>query len=93
MAFNFKELVEGESFDCIFKGFYKQVGAFKKPVYHFKDSKDRTFHIWGSSVLNHILYGIPFGSEIKLTYKGMYKTNDSKYPLKQFDIEIINPPV
>lgn len=92
MSFVFRELKENEEVECFYKGFYRSVGAFHKPVHYFKDFNDEGFHIWGSVMLNHLLYGVPFGSKIKLTYIGFFKTDESRYPLKHFKIDIIAPP-
>jgi len=91
MAFNFHDFKEPHALESVtYVGRYMSIGAFKKPVHSFKDANDVVFHVWGSSVLNHILYGVPFGTVLNLIYKGMGMLDESTHPLKLFDIQIID---
>jgi hypothetical protein len=88
MKLNFYDFGKNRVLEAKYIGRYPSVGAFKKAVHSFRDKKKKVFHAWGSAMLNHLLFGIPFGSEVKITYKGKFKTDESRYPLHQFEVEV-----
>ncbi len=92
MKWNFKELKIDESLTGIYLSQYRNVGAFKKPVYEFlPERKKEKVHIWGSAVLNHLLFGTRFGSKVKITYHGKGKTPESKYEVHIYEVEVLEP--
>lgn len=89
--FNFIEFKDPIELVLIYTGQYKSVGKFKRNVFCFKDEENKPFHIWAYVQLNNILYGVPFGTKIKLKYWGMDIMPDSNKPYKNFEIEILDP--
>jgi len=88
MNFFFWNFEKNKTLIATFKGLYPHIGAFKKNVFEFR--KDNTLvHIWGCVVLNHLLYGIPFGTKLKIIYLGKEKTLDSKHPCHNYKVEIL----
>lgn len=90
--FNFWDFDKEPEFVAIFKGQYKNVGKFQKNVYHFRTREKKSIHVWAYVQLNNLMYGLPFGTEIKVKYLGMEPMPDSKRLFKNFSIEVINPP-
>lgn len=91
MMFKFIDLKENEPVVCTFMGQYQNVGTWKKTVFGFRGEDGEPFHLWGTVVLKHVLYGIPFKTKIKLTYTGMVKEDEMRHPAKNFIVEIIDP--
>jgi hypothetical protein len=90
MPFNFRELKAGDKVECIYIGYLKSVGAFKRPVFNFMDVKTKKdFHLWGTVMLNYVMYGIPFQSRIILKHIGMVESEKSKHKMKGFEIEVL----
>ena len=91
MAFNFYDFETKKVLIAIYKGRYASVGAFQKPVHCFLSEQQESIHVWGCAVLNHLLYGVPFGTKLEIKYLGKYKSDSSAYPMLQFEIKIIEP--
>lgn len=92
MKWNFKKLEINETVRGIYLAQYRSVGAFKKPVHELLPSKKKErIHIWGSAVLNHLLYGTTFGSLIEITYRGKGKTPEFTHEVHLYDINVIEP--
>lgn len=93
MAFNFKELKEGESFTGIYSGYYKNVGKFSRSIYGIKDVEtNEVAHFWADVVLKMEMYGIAFRSLICITYNGITKSDKSNFMVKQYKVKILEPP-
>lgn len=91
MAFNFWELKEeGQEFTGVFVGQYKDVGRFKKNVFAFRVG-EKVIHLWAYVQLGNLLHGVPFQSELRLTYLGKQKMPDSDRLFHDFKIEVIGP--
>jgi len=90
MAFNFRELKEKEKVLCVYIGLFKNVGAFKKSVFYFREESGVQFHLWSSVMLNMQMWGIPFGTKIYLQYLGMIKGDKTNYLIKGFEVEVID---
>ena len=86
--FNFRKLKINEKIICRYLGFVGNVGTFKKFVYSFEEKKI-VFHLWGYIVLRNLLYMMPVGTEIEMTYCGLKKTDQTRYPAHVFEIKVI----
>ena len=91
MPFNFRELKKGDEIRCIFIGYLKAVGAFQRPVFSFREKgKQKEFHLWGTVMLNYMMYGIPFQSDIILKYLGMVEPDKKGgHKMKGFEIKVL----
>ncbi len=91
MAFNFRELKKGDEIRCVFTGYLKAVGAFRRPVYSFQEKgKKKDFHLWGTVMLNYLLYGLPFQSDTIIRYLGMVESdNKTGHKMKGYEIEVL----
>ena len=92
MAFNFKTIPAGGSVSGVYAGFFRSVGIYHKTVYCFTDEAGVMFHLWGGAVLNHLLYGMPFGTGVVIKYLGKQMTETSKNPVHIYEVEVISPP-
>ena len=92
MKWNFKKLEINETVRGIYLAQYRSVGAYKKTVHEILPSKKKErIHIWGSSVLNHLLYGTTFGSLIEITYRGKGHTPETQYLVHLYELNVIEP--
>jgi hypothetical protein len=89
MPFNFRELKKGDEIICTYVGYLKSVGIFKRPVFVFRDEKKKQFHLWGSVLLNSGLWGVPFRSKLKITFRGMIAGQNTARKLKGYEIEVL----
>jgi hypothetical protein len=90
MPFNFRELKKGDEIRCIFTGYMKAVGAFKRPVFAFQEkNKKKEFHLWGTVMLNYLMHGVPFKSDIIIKYLGMVEPDKGNHKMKGFEIEVL----
>jgi hypothetical protein len=93
MAFNFKNVKEGESVTGYYVGYFRNVGVFRKPVFAFREKDGKhMFHLWGSVVLNMAMYGIQFRSLVKITSTGKQKADKSKFLLNGYDVIVLESP-
>ena len=89
MAYNFFDFETKKELTAVYRGRYASVGAFQKPVHCFVDEDGSTVHVWGCAVLNHLLYGIPFGTKLWVHYLGKFKSDSSQYPMLQYEIKVL----
>lgn len=90
MPFNFRELKKGDEVRCIFTGYLHKVGAFGRPVFAFKEkSQKKEFHLWGTVMLNYLMHGVPFQSDMIIKYLGMIEPDKGKHKIKGFEIEFL----
>jgi hypothetical protein len=89
MPLNFWDFTKLPSFEAIYIGRYASVGVWKKPVHSFKLEDKTVIHVWGSAMLNHLLYGVPFGSKMRITYKGKGKTEDIAHLIHIYEVETL----
>lgn len=92
MAFNFCDWDKNPELIGVFRGAYKSVGSFQKPVFLFVREDGTNIHTWGFLKLKNDLYGVPFGSKLKITYLGMEKMPDSPRFFKNFKIDVLSAP-
>jgi hypothetical protein len=89
MPFNFRELKKDEEVTCVYVGYLKSVGAFRRPVFAFMEGK-KEFHLWGTVMLNYAMYGIPFHTQIVIKFIGMVESDKSKHKMKGFEISVLD---
>lgn len=89
MSLHIWDFSQSSKLEGLYIGRYASVGAWKKPVHTFKLDDKSTVHVWGSVMLNHLLYGVPFGSRLKITYMGKEKTEESRHPIHIYEVEVV----
>jgi len=88
--FNFHDMAKDEELTAVYLDQFPKMGRFKKNAYEFLIiGQKEKIHLWGSSMLNNKLYGIPFGSLLKIKYFGKEKTPESTYPVHIYAVEIL----
>jgi|GEM_PF-5285473 len=90
--FNFWNWDKNKEMVGILKGQFKAVGQFKKNVFIF-ETDEGIYHSWSYVQLMNLFHDVPFGTKIKLKYLGMEKMPDSPRLFKNFEVEILEPPV
>lgn len=89
MPFNFRELKKDEEVICLYVGYLKNVGVFKKPVFVFQSENKKQFHLWGTVLLSAGMYGVPFRTKLKIKYQGMIAGTTTSRLLKGYQIEVL----
>ena len=90
--FNFWDWKKYPQFTGTFTGQYAKVGQFQRNVFCFS-TEDGAFSSWDYVQLKKLLYGVPFGTKLKITYLGLQPMPDKPTnKFMAFNVEIIGAP-
>ena len=79
--FEKEKTVEG-----LYVGLKEEVGQNKSKMYDIEQNNGETVSVWGATVLDRIMQGIPIGEEVRITYLGMEKSEKTGKSFKNYEV-------